>query len=1108
MRAPDENPRASEATAHDSQEPPDPSLHGKYVFPASTSQERLWFLREFDSRWGVAYHIPVAFRVDGPLNRLALQRAVNHLVERHESLRTRFTRVNGEFVQVINPRACVTVSLVGLEHVPEAERWDEVQRLLAIEARRPFRYTEDSLLRVALLRLTQEQHVLLLTIHHLVADGASVEVFIRELASSYDALTRGAEPQLPTLPVQYADYVAWQRQWLTTPEYAEQRAYWVKQLSGAPLVLELPSDRPRPTVQSFRGASTEFRLDRQLSASVRQLARENGSTLYTFLLTGFATLLHRYTGQAELLMGTPVANRHRSELEPLIGFLANTLVLRADLSGDPSVRELLQRLRETVQGAITHQQFPFEQVVEELHPERTLSRNPVFQVMFGLQEAPHAQLEVGRLTLTRVPIASSTSRFDLSFFLMDDGSAIQGHVEYSTDLFDAETVQRLVRHYTVILEGMTRSLARRVSQLTLLTSQERAGLLADAFHAKPLPAPAVLLPQLIEAQASRTPEAPALAFEGERLTYQELNRRANRLAHLLRARGVRPNDRVAVLLDRSPDMVVALLAVLKSGGAYVPVDPKYPSERVNYMLRDAQPAAVITRLKLSHLARGATHLIELENTALTPYGDENPAPVASAGHLAYVLYTSGSTGRPKGVMVTHEALANFLHSMAREPGLGRHDVLAAVTTFSFDIAALEVYLPLIVGAQVVLATQEQAGDARALTELLERHQVTVMQATPATWRMLVDSGWQSRPGFTILCGGEALPQDLADTLTANGATMWNLYGPTETTVWSSRKRLSPGARITLGKPLDNTGLYVLDQNLQPVPEGVCGELFIGGVGVARGYLGQPKLTAERFVPDPFSGQPGARLYRTGDLVRRRADGELEFIGRVDQQVKVRGFRIELGEIEATLRRHEIARDVTAIVWGTGDAARLVAYVVPAHKGAEGDMVQRLRDHARAHLPDYMVPSSILLLDALPLTPNGKVDRRALPDPRSTGASTGADFIAPRTATETRLASIWMRLLDCERVGIRDSFFELGGNSLLAGRLVQEIDRTFKVQVPMRDIFIDPTLAHLASVIEASLQAVPMTDDRQLTALLNSLSNDEVEALLNDPLLGSAREENR
>jgi amino acid adenylation domain-containing protein len=1070
------------------------------VFPASASQQRLWFLRELDARWSVAYHLPVAFRIDAPIDRVALQRALNHVVARHEALRTRLTYLDGELVQVIHPDARVTVSVADLGHLPHDERWDEARRLLAAEAQRPFRFTEDSLLRVTLLRLDTALHVLLVTVHHLVADGGSVELLVRELADSYDALLHGAQPELPVLPVQYADYVAWQRQWLGTEAHAEQRAYWTRKLAGAPLVLELPTDRPRPAVQTFHGASTELLLPRELAAAVRRHARASGTTTYMLLLQAFSILLRRYTGQDEFLIGTPVANRERPELESLIGFLANTLVVRMDLSGDPRVDVLRERIRDTVLEAVTHQQLPFEQLVEALHPERTLSRNPIFQVMFGMQEAPLARLSLGGRPLTRLPVGTGTSRFDLSFFLIDDGDCIQGVVEYSTDLFDADTISRLVRYYAAAVESLLDDARPRVSQIALHTGDELAALLARAFHAEP--ATFVPVHKAVAQQAARTPDRVALRCGDEQLTYRELITRVRRLAGALRARGVHPEDRVAVCLERSPDLAVALLAVLEAGGAYVPVDPRYPRERVTVMLQDARPGVLITRPELASLGEGIPHVMTPDASAED--GGAAPGPEVGEHSLAYVLYTSGSTGRPKGVMVSHGALSNFLHTMARQPGLRSEDVLAAVTTFSFDIAALELYLPLLTGAQVVLATREQTVDAHALAMLLDTHRVTVMQATPATWRLLADAGWRPGAGFTVLCGGEALPQDLASLLTSGGATLWNLYGPTETTVWSCRKQLHSGERVTLGGPVGNTGAYVLDADLRPVPPGVSGELFLGGAGVARGYWGLPGLTAERFIPDPFSGRPGARLYRTGDIVRLRADGDLEYVGRADHQVKVRGFRIELGEIEAVLRRHESVCDAAARVWGPTEARRqLVAYVVPGTSHPTEDLTRHLREHARAFLPEYMVPATIILLDALPLTPNGKVDRRALPDPGTARARNEQASVAPGTETERRVAAIWTELLGCKHLGIHDDFFELGGNSLLAGRLVQALDHAFGVRVPMRDLFINATIAHLATVIDTGRRRVTAAVAPTPDTLLDGLSDDEVEALLNDPLLSHA-----
>ncbi|WP_338871407.1 amino acid adenylation domain-containing protein [Myxococcus stipitatus] len=1077
------------------------SLQGRFIFPASASQQRLWFLHELDAQWSVAYHLPVAFRVAGAVDRVALQRALNLVVARHEALRTRLAYLDGELVQVIHPDARVTLSFADLSHVPANERGEQTRRLLAAEARRPFQFTEDSLLRVCLLRMGATEHVLLVTVHHLVADGSSVELLVRELVDSYDACLRGAEPSPPALPIQYADYVEWQRKWLGTEAHAAQSRYWKQKLAGAPQAMELPVDHPRPSVQTFRGATTEFTLSPELGAAVRRHARANGVTPYILLLQAFAIVLRRYTGQDDFLIGTPVANRERPELEPLIGFLANTLVVRVDLSGDPRMDAMSARIRETLLEALTHQQLPFEQLVEALQPQRTLSHNPLFQVMFGMQEAPLARLAMGGHTLERLPVDPGTSRFDLSFFLIDDGDRVHGIVEYSSDLFEADTITHLVQHFTRAVEGMLDETHPRLSRLALDTEADRRELLARAFHAEPRAF--VPIHEAVAAQAARTPERVAVQCGAIRLTYRELMTRVHRLAGALRARGVRTEDRVAIHLERSPDLLVALLAVLEAGGAYVPVDPRYPHERIRAMLEDARPRALVTTPQLASLAVDIPHVLTPDEVAET---DQNIAPSPTAGEhtLAYVLYTSGSTGRPKGVMVTHGALANFLDTMAREPGLSGEDVLAAVTTFSFDIAALELYLPLLVGARVVMATQEQTADARELAALLDTHDVTVMQATPATWRLLTDTGWRPSGSFTALCGGEALPQDLADLLMSGGGALWNLYGPTETTVWSCRKRLHPGERVTLGRPVGNTSTHVLDEHLMPVPSGVSGELFIGGEGVARGYWGLPERTAERFVPDPFSTSPGARLYRTGDLVRRRPDGDLVYLGRADHQVKLRGFRIELEEVEAVLRRHTEVRDVAVRVWGTDEARRqLVAHVVPARTQPPEDLSRRLREHARAHLPEYMVPATIALLDTLPLTPNGKVDRRALPSPDAASTSSERTRVAPRSDTERQVAEVWTRLLEREQVSVHDDFFELGGNSLLAGRLVQLLDQVFGVRVPMRDLFINATIAHLATVIDTRRRQAPSMTKPASDTPLDGLSDADVDVLLNDSLLSHA-----
>jgi amino acid adenylation domain-containing protein len=907
----------------------------------SFAQQRLWFLDRFEPG-SPFYNIPAAARLTGELDVVALYRSLVEIVRRHETLRTTFHEVEGQPVQVIAPDLPVALSALDLSDLPTVERGAEVLRLARAEAQRPFDLSHGPLLRITLMKLAPGEHVVLLVMHHIVSDGWSMGVFYRELAALYQGFTTGKSAPLPALPVQYADYAEWQRDRLPGETLEKQLAYWKERLAGAPAALELPTDRPRPPVQTVRGATEPLLISKDLLARVKALCQSTGSTPFMVLLAAFQAVLSRYSGQEDFCIGTPIAGRTRPELEGLIGFFVNTLVLRTDLSGDPTFRELLARVRETALGAYAHQDLPFEMLVEALQPQRDLSRTPLFQVMFALQNTPLPSVDLPGLRFSPIEADSGTAKFDLSLFLAETEQGLAGNLEYNTDLFEAATVRRLLGHFQHLLDAAITDPAQRLSELPLLTQTERLQILGEWNATQTRCPKAQTVHRLFEFQAEQTPYAVALVFEGEDLTYRELNAKANRLAHSLRDLGVGPEVPVGICLERSVNMVVALLAVLKAGGAYIPLDPAYPSERLAFMLSDAGASLVLTQESL--VARLSGHeavpiCLDTDAQVIAQQSEENPFPMTGAEHLAYVIYTSGSTGRPKGVEITHASVVNFLTSMRRRPGLNNRDTLLAVTTLSFDIAALEILLPLSVGARVEIVRREVAQDGVRLAEKLAVSGATVMQATPATWRLLLEAGWSGSPGLKILCGGEPLAPELAQQLLARGSSVWNLYGPTETTIWSTLHqvdgRLGP---VPIGRPIDNTEVYVVDGQGQAVPVGVQGELLIGGAGVARGYRRQPELTAEKFIRDPFSGRPEARLYRTGDLARWLRNGELECLGRVDHQVKIRGFRIEPGEIEAVLGQHPAIRQAAVLAReDTPGDKRLVAYVVPNPQDPTGEM---------------------------------------------------------------------------------------------------------------------------------------------------------------------------
>jgi amino acid adenylation domain-containing protein len=1031
--------------------------------PASFAQERLWFIDRLDPG-NAAYNMPFALRLRGRLHPDMLERSLGEVVRRHEVLRTVFAATDGELVQVIRAATPVTLPFTDLGELPEEAREAEVRRLAWAEASRPFDLAMGPLLRVLAVRLDEAQWVLLVTMHHIVSDSWSIAVLIREISELYSALVDGRGPVLPALPVQYADYASWQRNLLQGEVLEAKLGYWRVKLADAPPLLELPTDRQRPQVQDSRGGSVRVELPAEVSRELRALSRRAGATAFMTLLAAWQLLLSRYAGQLDVSVGTPIAGRTRLETELLLGFFINTLVLRTDLSGEPTFRDLLERVRETTLGAYQHQEIPFERLVEELAPERSLSHAPLFQVMFVLENNEQGGLRMGELEME--PLAGGggeIAKFDLTLGLAEDEHGFAGSLSYRAELWDEATVQRMVGHFARLVKAVLTEPDRPVSGVAFLGEEERAQVLVEWNGSAASPAEECVH-ELFAVQAARTPDAPAVSFAGETLTYAGLDQRSNRLAHALRTLGVGPEVRTALCLERSPDMVVAMLAILKAGGAYLPLDPASPSERLAYMVEDSGARVLLTRERHLELipAGGARVLCTDRDAAfLQQQPDTTPGVRVSPSGLAYVIYTSGSTGRPKGVLVEHRSLAAFLHAMRREPGISADDTLLAVTTLSFDIAGLELFLPLVTGARTVLADRETASDPLRLAWALDAAGATVLQATPATWRMLLAAGWEGQPGLRALCGGEALAPDLAEQLLTRVDALWNLYGPTETTVWSTLHRVRPGGGAPpVGRPIAGTRVYVLDAGAEPVPPGVQGELLIGGAGVARGYHGRPELTAERFLPDPFSAQPGARMYRTGDRVRWLARGELEYLGRVDFQVKLRGFRIELGEIEAALLDEPSIRE--AVVVAREDSLgerRLVAYVVSAGGDAAG-----LREHLRRRLPEYMVPAAVVMLDSLPLTPSGKVDRRALPAPDA--SASGDAYVAPRTPAEEVLAGIYADVLHAELVGSADNFFELGGHSLLATRVVSRVRQAFGVELPLRALFEAPTVAGLAGRIDA------------------------------------------
>lgn len=1034
-------------------------------FPLSFPQQQVWLHGQMAADVPFYNETMTVYR-HGPLDAAMLERCLLEIIRRHEIWRTTFDTVAGEPVQVVqSPPRAFPVPVVDLRGLPQAKREEEAERLATLDARRPFDLTAGPLLRVLAIRLDDERSRLYMTIHQIVFDAVTAyRVFLPELATLYEAFASGQPSPLAELTLQYGDFASWQRE-AAREGWPEPVAYWRTQMAGAP-TLQGPSDRARPAMETHRGAIQRFTLPADLVRELRSLSQRHEASLYMALVAGFAALLHRYTGQDDLVIGTFTAGRRLAEVEPLLGYFVNPLALRIDLSGNPTFLEVLARARAVVLDALKHEDLPFSLVMKESRWRPDPSRNPLFQVVISQQ--PKLATIAPAWDLATEEISNGGSKLDLMIVVDDRGDRVSGPITYNPDLFGAETIPRMIAHWQTLLAAAAGDPHMRVADLPILPPEERRRVVEEWNDtAAEFPAEACVH-HLIEAQAERTPGVTAVLDERERLTYRELDLRANQLANHLRGLGVGPEVRVGLCLERSAQMVVGLLGILKAGGAYVPLDPEYPQERIAFMIKDAGLEFLLTQGALEHLVAGyAGKVIRIDREwpRISRERRANPRTPVDPEHLAYVIYTSGSTGKPKGVQVGHRALVNFLTSMRTRPGLTQNDRMLAVTTISFDIAALELYLPLTVGACCVIASRTVSTDGRQLRAMLEDHDITVMQATPSTWKLLLESGWRGGPRFKILCGGEAMSRDLAQALAAGAASVWNLYGPTETTVWSAIHPVtSTDGPIPIGRAIANTTIYVLDRHLQPVPMGVIGELYIGGAGVARGYLGRPELDAEKFIPSPFAGAPGVRLYKTGDLARYRDDGALEWLGRADAQVKVRGFRIELQEIECMLREHPAVADACVILREDHpDDVRLAAYVTPMQPPAA---LGEIRSFLKRRLPNHMIPI-LSALDKLPLTPNGKVDRRALPASDWDRPESDEPSGAPRSAVEEAIAGIWAQVLGVDHVSPYDNFFDLGGHSLLAMRVVAGLEETLGLRIHPRELMVQ-TLGQLAAVCEERL----------------------------------------
>jgi amino acid adenylation domain-containing protein len=1086
--------------------------------PLSFSQERLWFLDRLDPG-SPAYNIHSATRFQGPLDAEALERSLTEMVRRHESLRTTFMAVDGKPVQVIAPPAPFRLPVIDLSALSAPDRVREMERIATEEAQTPFDLSTGPLLRVRLIRLEANDHLWVENIHHIISDDWSMKVFTREVAELYRAFSQGETPALAPPQIQYADFAQWQREWLQGDVLKAQVDYWKKQLGGTLPTLQLPTDRPRPANQTYRGTHECFVIPTPLYAALKGVSDREGVTLFMSMLAAFNTLLYRYSRQDDIIVGSPIAGRNQIETENVVGFFLNTLVLRIDLSGNPTFRELLGRVREVCLGAYAHQDIPFEPLLEQLRLKRDLSRTPLFQTMLVLLNtpvsAPKPTADTMGLTFSPVKVDNGTTKFDISLTMTETEHGIESVLDYNVDLFDAATVRRMIDHFLKLLESIARDPNQRIADLPLLQEAERARMLREWNDTHVEFTADACLHELVEVQVERTPDAPAVTFEEEGLSYRELNRRANQLAHHLRRMGVGPESRVGVCMERSLELIVGILGVLKAGAAYVPLDPIYPKDRIAFILEDAQVAVLLTQERLlgglpAHEARDIYLDTQWESVALE--SEVNIASDVRPENAAIVIYTSGSTGKPKGTVLPHKGLVNYTEAANEVYAITAADHVLQFGSISFDLSAEEIFPSLTTGATLVLRTDSMLDSAATCLQKCEDWSISILDLPTLYWHELVarlHASGLSLPDCVrlVIIGGErALPEQLSlwHKLVGERVQLFNTYGPTEATIAATRCELPPPpegeaepSEVSIGRPINNVQVYLLDERLAPVPVGVPGELHIGGVGLARGYLNRPALTAEKFIPNPFSTEAGMRLYKTGDLARYLPDGSIEYVGRKDRQVKLRGFRIELSEIELALTQHPLVQEAYVIAHEDEPGQkRLVAYVV-CGEAEEPLTTSALRRFLRERLPDYMIPANYIFLEQLPLNSNGKVDQRALPLPDRTRPDMEEGYVAPRTPTEEILAAIWSELLLVERIGVFDDFFELGGHSLMASQIIARVREAFQVEITLRVFFQAPNVSELSREIDLS-ERVDQTEADEIArtlAELEGLSEEEVRTLL-------------
>lgn len=1044
---------------------PIPRRHSGIKVPLTPTQMRFWLLERIHPGTS-AYNIPIFFKIKGKLSIKSLEKSFKYLIQRHSLLRTKFIETDGEPYQQIFERDDFKLNETELRKYDLSDNDPNVLKILNNELQKPFDFKNDFLLRIHLIVGKKNEYILSIVTHHLAADGWSMRIFLRELNELYNSFVAQKNTSLKELAIDFPDYACWLNDHLDNNNIQQQLKYWKEKLSGASLVLDLPTDFSRPPVEKYHGSAYHFEFSPVQVEKISSLTKKMKVTKFVMIMSLFQGLLHKYSRQNDIIVATAISNRSRSEVEDIIGNFSNNLLIHTNFSDDPSLERLAANIRLSFLEALQNQDLPFEKLVEEMNVARSLSRNALFQVMFLLHEGRHDKIiNFPGTEIRELEPETTTSKFDMFLEVHDGKDSLKGIIEYNSDLFKETTIELMVKHFFRLIEEWSVYTDLPFSKIDILTVEEKK-LLVEINNTNSVYPKDLRLHNLFEMQVERTHGKVAVEFEGKHLTYSELNSTANQVARYLRKLGIEEGGFVGICVERSIEMLIGIIGILKAGCVYIPLDPAFPANRLNYMLNDANIKMLLTSNKLKDIFNKEDVkiiLLDEDWNRIEKENVENVNSQVSSEDLAYVIYTSGSTGNPKGVQIKHKAVVNFLLSMQKEPGLTSNDVFVSITTMSFDISVLELFLPIITGAKLIIASKAATSDGKLLLKLLEETNATVMQATPSTWRLIIEAGWKTSRSLKMLCGGEALSLELANQMLERGGSLWNMYGPTETTIWSSVKKIEPGSdAVLIGPPIANTQFYILDKDIKPVPVGVPGELFIGGEGLANGYLHRPELTSEKFISNPFLNSD-AKLYKTGDLTRFKHNGDVEFLGRLDFQVKIRGFRIELGEIENILTTYPEIKDVVVSAWqdSSGDK-KLVAYYIPLN--GESIKVSELRSFLTNKLPEYMVPSFFIKLDKFPLTPNAKIDRNKLPSPNLSELSIERKFVAPAHELEIQLAEIWKKVLKLKAVGIHDNFFELGGHSLLVVQLFRQIEEKIKIELSIALIFECPTINQLSTKI--------------------------------------------